>query len=276
MANRISNSPTPAKVAEAFGQLVSERAEALAGKDGRVSAKEAAQDAFVQAAHAEAGAQRPSPARLGRAGAEAMRAAAEAAAGGDGRVSAQDAAKMPAPLAQAFTELRAKVVADGQVGKTLEQLGKAVEGLLFMSESDDPYVPFHLPLGKDVPLTPATLKATLTWDAEPDHEPSEYHPYPARFELWFSGADAYWKDKEAQMIESGYEPREALQTRAPDRVMGGALVPAKATDSDGNAVEAKLFTVTPSDQDATRAPYYVFGRLPNGDLLGLKTWRTWT
>ncbi|MCA9553964.1 MAG: hypothetical protein KC933_28260, partial [Myxococcales bacterium] len=100
MTARISNSPTPNTVAEAFGQLVTERAQVVAGKDGRITAREASQDAFVQAAYQEAGVQRPSARRLGKAGADAMRAAAQAVTGGDGRVSARDAAKMPAPMGE--------------------------------------------------------------------------------------------------------------------------------------------------------------------------------
>src|SRR5688572_21239731 len=99
-------SPTPVHVADAYRELVKERASSAAGRDGRVSLKEASTDPLLSDAYERAGRQRARASTLASAGREGMLAAAKQASGGDGRVSKADAQKMPAVFAQAFVELR--------------------------------------------------------------------------------------------------------------------------------------------------------------------------
>lgn len=271
--SRLPTSPTPRRVADAYAERIAEQATALAGKDGRLSANEASRSPEVADAYARAGKQRPVVQTVVTEARAAMLAEAERVSGGDGRVSKKDAAQMAPVFARAFEALRGAQPAPGGVldGAALgRQFGALAEGLWHMSEGDDAYEAFSLRLSPQVALTAETLKALLTWDAEEGQVPDEYRSYPAAFELVVWARDDFWL-REAEDLS----PEEAAKHRALDRLMKSSFVDQAVPTAQG-VEQGKVFIVTPRDDDAIRAPYYVVGRLENGDLAGLKTWRTWT
>jgi hypothetical protein len=256
-------SPTPKNVADAYRSLVSDRAGKASGKDRRLTANEASKDPFVADAYARAGKQKPSISSIAEAARSAMLSEATSAASGDGRVSKSDAKGMSPLFAQAFEALRGK--ASSSPAEVAARFGKLTSGMTFMSESDDPYEPFVVSLAKDSPLSAATLKQALDWGLEPDSD-----PLPADFQLSLSTDETFWEPYEDA------SPEEVTRAKAIEKAMKGALSESSGTSSEGEAQSGKIWTVTVREQDSSRAPYYIFGRLESGDLVGLKTWRTWT
>ncbi|MCB9652751.1 MAG: hypothetical protein H6729_01285 [Deltaproteobacteria bacterium] len=255
-------SPTPGNVGSAYGTLVTTRAEALAGRDQRVSTREASRDAYVSDAYERTGSERPTPRRLGQTAGRAMEAEALRASGGDGRVSRRDAATMSAPFAAAFRELRdAREPVSAEV--LLPKLKEAARGLYYVSEADVEYTPFHVPLDPATPLNGENLKSLLTFEAVPP------------FELELDTADTFWRDTAATMAEAGYPASHQVQYRALDRLMKDAFIPTHIDDGP-YGLTGKIFVATPREEDASSDAFYIFGRLSNGDLAGLKTERVWT
>lgn len=263
-------SPTPRHVANAYGALIAERAAQLSGKDQRLSANEASKDPLVADAYARHGKKSPGASGLASAARAAMLQAAAQVTGGDGRISRADASKLPAALAAGFDVLRGAAPAKNGAA-IAANLGKLAEGLWFVSEGDDPYQAMHVKLDPSVPVTAQTLKEALVWDAEEGDGFDEYDPYPVSFELDLRTADDFWAAEPEAL-----SPSEASKHQALEKAMKSAFAATTAVDLEGNAATAKIWTVTVREEDSVRAPYYVFGRMPSGDLVGLKTWRTWT
>ncbi|MBK8012859.1 MAG: hypothetical protein IPK13_16055 [Deltaproteobacteria bacterium] len=256
-------SPTPSHVGAAYGTLVAARADELAGRDERVSAREAGGDVYVADTHARTGSRRPSVRRLGREAGRAMEAEAARASGGDGRVSARDAATMGAPFAAAFRVLRGAPSESVSADLLLPQLKEAVRGLYYVSEADVEYTPFHVRLDSATTLDAENLKSLLTFDAEPP------------FELDLDNADSFWRDTAATMAEAGYPAAHQVQYRTLDRLMKEAFVPTHIDDGP-YGLTGKVFVATPREECASSDALYIFGRLANGDLAGVKTERVWT
>lgn len=145
----------------------------------------------------------------------------------------------------------------------LAQLGSAAQGLFYVTEADAPYVPFHLPLDPSVRLDEQTLKTALQFEASPP------------FVLDLDSGDAFWAEIEAVMREAGYPPEDGAKYRTLDRLMKEAFV--TTTVGDGaHPLTGKIFLATPREESSSADALYIFGRLPNGDLLGVKTERVWT
>lgn len=226
------------------------RAQVLAGKDGRLTANEAARDPFVADAYARAGKQKPVIGAVASAARQAMLSAASTASNGDGRVSKADAKTMPAIFAQGFQALRG-AGAPIAPQELAAKFGKLTEGLLFMSESDDPYTPFVVSLKKEAAIDGETLKQALDWSPE-----EADFPHDEGFQISVHKDPTFWEPSEDAT------PQEIAQYKAIDKAMKGAL--------------GEIYTATVREEDSSRAPYYIFGRLESGELVGLKTWRTWT
>ena len=64
--------------------------------------------------------------------------------------------------------------------------------------------------------------------------------------------------------------------RASSNGLKAAFKATAGVDSHGETKSAKIWSVTVSEHDASFAPYYIFGRLESGELVGLKTSRVWT
>jgi hypothetical protein len=260
-------SPTPKNVADAYAVRVADRAETLAGRDGRITAHEAAKDPEVEDAHRRAGRSRPVVRTVVEAARAAMLAEAARVAGADGRVSLADAGGMVPPFVQAFEALRGIPSEEDDAKAIVAELGRLVEGLLFVSESDYRYDAFTVDLEPGTPITPEVLERILPWSEGPEDQP-EYAPPPTlRIEL--HADDSFWLD------EAEKDPFYADAFHALDRLMKRRF--AEETVLDGSEVlTARIFTATLPEADAALAPYFVLGRLASGELVGLRTFRVWT
>jgi hypothetical protein len=267
MSMSLPPSPTPKNVADAYANRVAEQAEVLAGRDGRISVREAAKSPEVADAHRRAGRSRPVVRTVVEAARAAMLQEAARVAGTDGRVSLVDAGGMAPPFAQAFAALRgATAVEDGAQALVLE-LERRVEGLRLTSEADYVYKPFAIELDRDTPITLEVLERVLPWSVGPEDQP-EYMP-PAILRIELNADDSFWLD------EAEKDPYYTVAFRALDRLMKRAFGEETICSATG-PVTARIFTVTLPEGDAALAPYFVLGRLASGEIVGLATFRVWT
>ncbi len=168
VTNRMSRTPSVRTFTDAWTQRFAEVVREAAGKDGRLSLKEAARIAqrlddgrhFADnaLAHLERlGQQSISANKLIEAGRRYAFASAQAAAGPDGRLSAADAARLPVDLMEDVRALQGRSApaptpapsADG----VLARLTEVTAGMTNMSESDSPVVPLSLGSLGSAPIT---------------------------------------------------------------------------------------------------------------------------
>lgn len=267
MRKSLPPSPTPKNVADAYAARVADLAEALAGRDGRVTANEASEHPEVADAHARTHRSRPVVRTVVEAARAAMLVEAGRVTGGDGRVSLADARRMPSPFAEAFEAMRGIPQGEDDARAIVAELRRLVEGLMLSTEADYVYDPFALPLDAGTPTTIELLQGMLPWDEGPADQP-EYTP-PARLRLEVSADDSFWLD------EADKDAYHADAFRALDRFMKRHLAE-ETIRRDGDALHARIFSVTLPEGDAPLAPYFVLGRLASGELVGLRTFRVWT
>jgi hypothetical protein len=267
MRKSLPPSPTPANVADAHAARVADEASRLAGRDGRISAREASKSAVVQDAHRRTGRSRPVVRTVVEAARAAMLEEATRVTGGDGRVSLADARSMPSPFVEAFEAMRGIPPHEDDARAIVAELRRGVEGLWFMSEADHRYDPFSIELDGRTPITLERLQRILPWTEGPEDQP-EWTP-PATLRLEVKADDSFWLD------EAEKDPYHAEAFFALDRLMKRAF--AEATLGDGTeGITARIVSVTLPEADAALAPYFVLGRLPTGELVGLRTFRVWT
>ena len=184
------------------------------------------------------------------------------------------AAKLDPDLAPKLYKAR-DLLMHVETGVAATDLAKKIAGLTagltFMSESDYPYEAFYANLGKKQPLDIPTLKNLMTWDAIPGDDTGDPNMYPAKVDLTLRPADDFWLN-----TPDGTSDADKAKWAAVDQEMLANLVPSTATDEDGGVAKSTLWTVTPKEAGACRAPYYLFGRTKSGEVVGLKTWRVWT
>ena len=89
-------------------------------------------------------------------------------------------------------------------------------------------------------------------------------------------ADDFFALSEEDILGSGLTSDEVEKHFELEKIMASACVPTKIVDEEGKVASAKIFTATIRESDAVDAPYYVFGRLPTGDIVGLASYRIWT
>lgn len=162
------------------------------------------------------------------------------------------------PLSQAAEDDEAKAL--------VAVLDEAAAGILFTSESDYAYRAFSVALDAETPLDLGVLRTVLPWiggPAAPDWTP------PAILRVEARAHDSFWLDQTVRM------PHDATSHRTLDRLMKASFVPTSIQGAPGAAV-ARIFTATLPEQDAAVAPYFVFGRLASGHVVGLRTYRVWT
>lgn len=267
MNKSLPPSPTPQNVADAYAVRVASQAIALAGRDGRLTAHEAARSPEVLDAYQRVGRSRPVVRTVVEAARAAMLVEAGVAAGLDGRVSLADAGRMASPFARAFEALRGVASDEDAAPAIVAALALRVTDLRFTSESDYRYDPFSVPLDRATPLTLEVLQRVLPWGEGPADQP-EYAPPPS-LRLEVHADDAFWRD------EAEKDPYYAGAFHAVDRLMRGFF--SEETIRRGSvALRARIFTVTLPEADAPLAPYFVLGRLASGELVGLRTFRVWT
>ena len=155
--------------------------------------------------------------------------------------------------------------------KLSQKLASLTSGLLCMSESDYPYAAFVARLDKKKPLDMETLKTLLTWDVIPGDDTGDPTKYPAMLKLTLRPADDFWLN-----ISDGTSDADKAKMMIADQEMLANLVPSAGTDENGGTIKSTLWIVTPAEEGACRAPFYLFGRTKTGALVGLKTWRVWT
>lgn len=267
MKKSLPPSPTPQNVADAYAVRVAAQASKLAGRDGRITAHEAARSPEVFDAYQRLGRSRPVVRSVVEVARSAMLAEAGLATGYDGRVSLADSAHMAPPFAQAFEALRGVPAHEDGAPAVVAELARRVEGLRLTSESDYRYDAFSVPLDHATPLTLEILQRVLPWSEGPADQP-EYAPPPS-LRLEVSADDSFWRD------EAEKDPYYAGAFHAVERLMKGWLAE-ESIRSDGEALRARIFTVTLPEADAPLAPYFVLGRLASGELVGLRSFRVWT
>jgi hypothetical protein len=260
-------SPTPKNVADAYAVRVAEQADALAGRDGRITVHEAGKRPELFDAHRRTGRSRPVVRTAVEAARAAMLAEARRAAGTDGRVSLADAERMSPPFAQAFAALREIPREQDEARAVVAELDRLVPGLSFTSESDYGYEPFAVALDPGAPLTLEVLQRILPWNEGPVAQ-REWEP-PTSLRLEVSADDSFWQDEAAK------DPYYGADFRALDRLMKRSFSE-ETIRMDGESLTARIFSVTLPEADAALAPYFVLGRLATGEVVGLRTFRVWT
>jgi hypothetical protein len=155
---------------------------------------------------------------------------------------------------------------DDQAPALAAALERAAAGLLFTSESDYPYEGFSAPQPGGKGLERDALRTILPWRGGPDEPVELALPPDALIEL--RAADGFWAEQSAR------QPEDAEAHRELHRLME-AFVPNTIRDPSGD-VTARIFTATLPEEGHPFAPYFVFGRLPSGEVVGLRTHRVWT
>jgi hypothetical protein len=260
-------SPTPSNVADAYAVRVAELAAKLAGRDGRITAHEAAKSPEVEDAHGRTGRSRPVVRTVVEAARTAMLAEATRVAGADGRVSLADAGGMVPLFARAFEALRGIPSKEDDAKAVVAELDRLVQGLSFVSEADYRYDAFSVDLEPGTPITPELLQEILPWGEGPEDQPEYAPPQTLRIEL--KDDDEFWLDE----AEKDLFYSDAFHKL--DRVMKRWLVEETIHTGD-EALTGRIFTATLPEADAALAPYFVLGRLESGELVGLRTFRVWT
>jgi hypothetical protein len=257
---------TPRTLAEAYAGLVAERASELVGGDTRITKRRAVQDEFVADAFERTNKPRPPVADVVAAARQAMLADAERAVGSGGRISAANVTQLSPLMLRAFEALKAGPADTASIARSLEA---AAEGLFHLSDSDDVYEAFHVELSPGKTLNKKLLRELLDWDTEPGEDVTDFDRYPHKSELELHAMDDQFTDV------AGLPPEEVSKSQAVDKLMKKHFQ-STTLQSETGSVSAQIWMVTPREEDAVRGPLYLFGRLSNGDLVGLKTWRTWS
>lgn len=267
MSKSLPPSPTPNNVAAAYAVRVEELADARAGRDGRLTAHEAATHPELADAHRRTGRSRPVVRTVVEVARAAMLVEASGVAGPDGRVSRTDATRMASPFAEAFVVMRDAPREPSDAATLVAELERKVVGLSFVSESDYRFDPFTVAVDPEQPLTHELLQAVLPWSEGPADQP-EYVP-PAMLRLEVTADDSFWLD------EAEKDAYNAAAFRAVDRLMKRSFV--EATVQRGSVgTTARIFSVTLPEEDAALAPYFVLGRIVSGEVVGVRTFRVWT
>jgi len=267
MSKSLPPSPTPKNVADAYAVRVTEQAELLVGRDGRITTHEASKLPEVLDAHRRTGRSRPVVRTVAEAARAAMLAEAKRVEGGDGRVSLADSARMNAPFDEAFAAMRELPREEDDARAIVAELARRVEGLWFTSEADYRYDPFTVALDAATPLTLEVLQRILPWSEGPEDQPEWVPPPLLRLEV--NADDSFWLD------EAEKDPYRAAAFQALDRLMTRSFAE-ETIRNDGESLTARIFSVTLPEGDAALAPYFVLGRLGSGELVGLRTFRVWT
>jgi nuclease A inhibitor-like protein len=119
------------------------------------------------------------------------------------------------------------------------------EGLVFISESDHPFEPFHAPLAPEAPLDEAAVRTAIGADAD----------YPVTI-----GSGEEWL---AYVIdEAGYEGEDLARWKALAKALTTKL--------------RDLRIVYAGPESQVEAKVYVVGRAPDGSIVGLSSTRIWT
>lgn len=155
---------------------------------------------------------------------------------------------------------------EGEADALAAALERAAAGLLFMSESDYPYEGFWADVEAGDALELDALRTILPWSRGPADRPAL--SLPAGFPIELRADDAFWAEQSAR------QPEHAAAHRELERLMRG-FVPTTIRGPTGDVV-ARIFTATLPEEGHPLGPYFVLGRLPGGDVVGLRTFRVWT
>lgn len=263
---------TPTAVADSYvHKLLGPEVLKAGGKDGRLTSTEAETNEYVKSAYEAAGEDAPALRSVIEAGRKTMLEEAERVKAGNGFVSSKEAAKMSPLMAHAFHKVCGKIEDPAELASHLEELAKNLTYGYGNVNRDDHFTACHVELDPSKPFDEASLRAAL--DFEIDNPSNTYTNTEFHLETW--PFDHFW---ECLPYENAPAETQAECAKV-DQEMKAALLPQTAIDtSDERSASrtAKIWVVTPSDVDANRAPLYVIGRTPAGDIVGFKTHRTWT
>jgi hypothetical protein len=156
---------------------------------------------------------------------------------------------------------------DNEAQALVAELDRLVAGLLFISESDYPYVAFTAALDPSTPITVEALRTLLPWNAGPAGQP-DYEPPPV-FRIEVIADDSFWLE------EAERDPDHASAYHELDQLMTRSFSEASIR-TGRETLTARIFSITLPEVDAALAPFFVVGRLASGALVGLRTFRVWT
>ncbi|HEU4405635.1 MAG TPA: nuclease A inhibitor family protein [Polyangiaceae bacterium] len=125
------------------------------------------------------------------------------------------------------------------------RFARLAEGLVFLSEADHPFEPFHAPLDPRAPFDEAAMRRAFGLEAD--------QPLDVR-----SGGE--WLDY--VLAEAGYEGEELAKWQALARALTGELT--------------GLWLVYAGPESQVEAKVYLVGRAPDGSIAGLSSTRIWT
>jgi hypothetical protein len=143
-------------------------------------------------------------------------------------------------------------------------------GVELISESDYEFRAFVVELDPAVPVDVDLLRDVLEWEGSPPDAPGDPFVLPASFEIQVRDDAGYWSfqaanDDDANRIRRYQEMERLMELNFVDQTIVG----------DQGSATSQIIGVTMTE-DVVYAPYFMIGRLPTGELVGIKSFRVWT
>lgn len=143
-------------------------------------------------------------------------------------------------------------------------------GVEFISESDYEFRAFVVELDPSVPIDVDLLRDVLEWEGSPPDAPGDPFVLPPSFEIYVRDDAGYWSfqaanDDDANRIRRYDEMERLMELNFVEQTIVG----------DQGSATSRIIGVTMTD-DVVYAPYFMLGRLPTGEIVGIKSFRVWT